>query len=206
MLTPRWRFRPARRRSRHEWPEPPDRRSNSGSPLVSAGAIPVEIEVSGPGWRSWVDGVDLQGVPDAPAGRRGVDDAVVLQVVRGAGLGREEQHRRPQMPVGDGSSLAAGLGADTFRCRGARGQCGGRAYRKHGARGTPPHGRRRASRGAERRPQTGEVTFVVEAHHGAVPDSVWFHLRDFGADTSMRPEAEDSHRWLAASPAAGGSA
>lgn len=49
-------------------------------------------------------------------------------------------------------------------------------------------------------PTSGEVTFVVAAAHGATPERVWFHLRNFGADTTMSPEYHDSHRWVARIP------
>ncbi len=46
-------------------------------------------------------------------------------------------------------------------------------------------------------PETGAVTFVVEAAPGVRPLSVWFHLRDFGADTGFRPRAG---QWVAQIP------
>jgi enterochelin esterase family protein len=46
-------------------------------------------------------------------------------------------------------------------------------------------------------PATGAVTFIVDAAPGVRPLSVWFHLRDFGADTGFRPRAG---RWVAQIP------
>ena len=46
-------------------------------------------------------------------------------------------------------------------------------------------------------PATGAVTFVVDAAPGVRPLSVWFHLRDFGADTGFRPRAG---QWVAQIP------
>ena len=46
-------------------------------------------------------------------------------------------------------------------------------------------------------PATEAVTFVVDAAPGVRPLSVWFHLRDFGADTGFRPRAG---QWVAQIP------
>lgn len=47
-------------------------------------------------------------------------------------------------------------------------------------------------------PRTGAITFRVEAPHGLIPERVWFHLRDFGADRTFR---RDGEQWVARIPA-----
>ena len=47
-------------------------------------------------------------------------------------------------------------------------------------------------------PRTGAITFRVDAMPGVVPERVWFHLRDFGADPTFRP---DGDQWVARIPA-----
>ena len=48
---------------------------------------------------------------------------------------------------------------------------------------------------------SGEVTFVAEAAHGAVPARVWLAMRDFGVDTHfVAVAAEESPHWLVRIP------